>query len=865
MKKTQIISGLAMSAMLVAVTACSDDRGPGRAGEGQISPVLDVDASVVQSRQSRAVTGIGDITVDDLALSLVSADGTVNRTWAGISEFDTDEAFKVGEYTMTASYGSLEDEGFEKPYVTGSSAFTVSDNRTTDVALTASLANSMVTVTYTDEFRNYFSAYSAQIHSAGGAHVDYPAEETRPAYMRPGNIDIFVDLTRPTGESVTLQPASFVAEAKHHYTVTIDVNASSGGAGTAQLVISFDDTVAQEDVVIDLSDELMNAPAPTIDATGFGGGNFEITEGSGVNVPLTASLLAHGGFKSVTLTTQSTSLIAQGWPAEIDLMAATDAQKQTLKNLGLSVKGLWHNPEKMAIVDFTEAVKHIGYVENDNAYGNTSTFTLVVKDELTKTSDPVTFSVNVDRLSVALDNAAELILGQSTAEFDLTTNYPDVKKDLTVEYSNDRGTWNAAPIQEVAPKSRLASDTYRVKVAIPENVNSLWLRATVGSARGNDLQIERVIPEFKIAATAGDIWATKAVVKFESTDASPSVVASSASIYLAEGNGAFTKVASPAVSGVTATVTGLKPGTEYRIKASLTADPENCPNILVFTTEEAAAVPNGDFENLTETRNVSSMEQGGPYTRVLVFGSNMQNHAAFTVKEPVGWGSTNDLTCNLGSSRLNTWYVTPSVYNTSLYWLSTIATQGGMGGQKETPDIYKGLSAHNGSNAMVVRNVSWDPAGAAIEVHKKTAVPDGYYSEKVPATSRTSAGRLFLGSSSNEGAAFTSRPVSLTCWYKYVNDAQDTSEKGMVTVTVLSGETVIGSGSALASAVNDFTQLTVPVTYSNTSLKATKVKISVTSSNHTSEANIKTTAYATLHEQAKRGAILTIDNLTFNY
>lgn len=865
MKKTQIISGFAMSALLMATTACSDDRGPGRAGEGHISPVLDVDATVVQSRQSRAVTGIGDVTVDDLALSLVSADGTVNRTWTGISEFDTEEAFKVGEYTMTASYGSLEDEGFEKPYVSGSATFTVSDHRTSEVSLTASLANSMVTVTCTEEFKKYFTAYGSQVHSAGGAHIGYPADETRPVYVRPGNIDIFVDLTKPNGLSATLQPASFTAEARHHYTVTLDINKNTGGTGDVQLVVSFDDTVAQEDVVIDLSDELMNAPAPTVDATGFGGTNFEITEGSAISVPLSATLLAHGGFRTVTLTTQSTSLIAQGWPAEIDLMAASDAQKQTLRNLGLDVKGLWHNPEKMALVDFSGVVGHIGYVENDNAYGNTSTFTLVVKDELTKTSEPLTFSVNVDRLSIELENPAQLILGQSTAEFDLTTNYPDVKNDLTVEYSNDRGTWNSAAVQEVAPKSRLASDTYRVKVSIPENVNTLWLRATVGPARGNDLQIERVIPEFRIAASSGDIWATRAEVKFESTDADPSLVASSSSIYLAEGNGAFSKVASPVVAGATVTVTGLKPGTEYHIKASLTADPDNCPNILVFTTEEDAAVPNGDFENLTQTRNVTSMEQGGPYTRVQMFGSNMQNHAAFTVKEPVGWGSTNDLTCNLGSSKLNTWYVTPSVYNTSLYWLSTIDTQGGMGGQKETPDIYKGLSAHNGSTAMVVRNVSWDPAGANIDVHKKTAVPSGYYSEKVPATSRTSAGRLFLGSSSDEGAAFTSRPASLTCWYKYVNDAQDTSEKGMVTVTVLSGETVIGSGSALASAANDFTQLTVPVTYSNKSLKATKVKISVTSSNHTSEANIKTTAYATLHEQAKRGAILTIDNLTFNY
>ncbi len=864
MKRTQIISGLAMGALLVATAGCSDDRGPGRAGQGHIAPALDVDRAIVQSRQSRAVTGIGDITAEDLSLALVSTDGTVNRTWASISEFDTSEEFKVGEYTMTASYGSIEDEGFEKPYVSGDATFNVAENRTTEVSITAGLANSMVTVVYTDAFKTYFASYGAKVHSAGGAHIDYPAGETRPVYVRPGNIDIFVDITKPNGVSATLQPASFEAAAKHHYTVTLDVNASTGGIGEAQLIVSFDDTVAAEDVVIDLSDELMNSPAPVVTAD-FAGQNYEITEGSGVSIPLGATLMAQGGLKEVTLTTQSSSLQAQGWPAEIDLMTATEQQRQTLQSLGLSVKGLWHNPEKMAIVDFSDVIRHILYVENDNAFGNTSTFTLVVKDMLTKTSEAMTFSVNVDRLSIALSNPAEVLIGQTSAAFDLETNYGDVKNDLVVECSNDRGTWTPATVTEVVAKSRVASSAYRVTVAIPENVNSLWLRATLGSVKGNDLQFVRIMPEFKIAATAADIWARKATVNFECADAAPASVAAASSIYLAEGSGAFAKVASPVVSGAAVTISGLKPATEYKVKASLTDDPDNCPNILVFTTEAAAGVPNGDFENISETINVASMEQGGPYTRVLLFGGNMQNHAAFTVKEPVGWASTNNQTCNLGASRQNTWYVTPSVYNTTLYWLSTIATQGGMGGQKETPAIYSGLTANSGSNAMVVRNVSWDPSGAEIPVQKKTATPDGYYSETVPNIARTSAGRLFLGTSASEGVEFSSRPISLSCYYKYVNDSQDTSEKGMITVTLLNGSTVIGTGSALATAANDFTQLTVPVTYSNTSLKADRLKISITSSNHTSEANIKTTAYATLHEQTKRGAMLTIDNLTFNY
>ena len=195
-----------------------------------------------------------------------------------------------------------------------------------------------------------------------------------------------------------------------------------------------------------------------------------------------------------------------------------------------------------------------------------------------------------------------------------------------------------------------------------------------------------------------------------------------------------------------------------------------------------------------------------------------------------------------------------------------------------TPDLYRDLTAHSGSNAMVVRNVAWDENGTTPGT-SGGAFNTTYYNTNVPNIANRSAGKLFLGSYSysggsetyTEGVSFASRPSALKGWYKYANDGNDPTETGVVTVTLLNGQKVIATGTARLSAAADYTEFSVPVTYSVTNQKATTLRIMITSSNHASynqseeSAAIKTSVSNGQYESASRGATLTIDNLTFTY
>lgn len=314
----------------------------------------------------------------------------------------------------------------------------------------------------------------------------------------------------------------------------------------------------------------------------------------------------------------------------------------------------------------------------------------------------------------------------------------------------------------------------------------------------------------------------------------------------------------------------MSPETNYNIRARLNGTGITSNTIATLTTEATAQVPNGDFEELEQTISVQSMKQGGNFRSGAI---DYQNTCDFVIKEPQKWASVNAKTCNLSATTQMSWYVTPSTYNNTLSWTSHY----GIVGEKGTPDIYKNIPAQNGNNAMIVRNIAWDTNGST-PAKTGSFFNTTYYNTNVPSIANRSAGKLFLGSYTysngtenyNEGIEFTSRPFTLKGYYKYANDSQDDNEKGMVIVTLLNGEAVIGEGKIELSAQSDYAEFSIPIAYTN-NVKVTKLKIMITSSNHASyiqseeSANIKTTIYNGQKEAISRGAVLTIDNLTFEY
>lgn len=379
---------LTMSLATIMFSSCMNDELGDAERYGTLGVTLNIDESLLDVSAEVIKRNAVSVNTDDFKLILENSDGVV-KTWEKYSEFDSKEQFKVGSYKLVASYSDVNVEGFEKPCYQGLENVEITEAGITNVDLTCTLANSMISISYTDAFKGYFSDYEVAVHSEGNENIIIGKDETRACYVSPKNIYLTMKLVSQTGVTSTFSPGVIVnAQPRHHYKLKLDVN--NGNMGNAQLIISFDDSVVNEDIIIDLSDELMSSPAPEIIAYGFTPSQpLSIIKGEALDTPVEVVINARGGLKEVYLTTDAQNFVSAGLPSEMDLMKATDEQKSIISQLGIDVKGLWNNPETMAKIDFTQLLSQLNISDDVKQ----TSFKLVVVDKYSKQSEPLTLLV----------------------------------------------------------------------------------------------------------------------------------------------------------------------------------------------------------------------------------------------------------------------------------------------------------------------------------------------------------------------------------------------------------------------------------------------------------------------------------------
>lgn len=818
---------------LIAASCQSDEKGLTK-GSGTISPEFTVDYTVNNPRNenSRAEGGSEQASVipsiNDFSFHLVKDDGKYEKTVTGLGEF-TGTQFPVGAYSLEAYYGDIEQEGIDKAYFYGSTTFKVYDGEEAQPALVAMLANTAVSVEYTEAFKNYFTEYSTEVHSSNGtAYVDLTSDNAGWAYLKPGDVSIAITVTKQNGVTGTVEAAKITNAAPGtHYHVTVDAN--GGEVGSETITVSFDASTVLEPIEIPV--DILVTPAPVITPVGFTSGTaIEILEGDAAEGSLKVSVLAEGGLQNVILTTTTPTAAMSALAGDVDLMAATDVQKNALQAVEVECMGLWNNPDKMAVIDFTKMLKYLTVADGVS----THTFAVKVVDKLNKTCEPVVLTVNAPKPVLTISNPAELHFGDATASFDFYYNGKDLENKVVFQVNNAMGVLVNTTIASANP---IGDNLYRVTINIPDSDDDLRVMATYNNTNSDVVTIKRIV---SVVANDYDVWATSAMIQI-----APSSL--------------YNKVSSVSLNGTTrsetfnsmgqCTFTGLTAGTHYNVEVTL----ENGNSYTAsFDTENAVAVPNGDFENIAQTINVSSINQGGTWSSTSHWTAQ-QTTTSYNVSEPTGWASVNAKTCCLSAATQNTWFVVPSTFNTS--------------------------EAQSGSTAMTLRNVGWDLNGSV--PGRSTNTNNTNYSKNSATVANRAAGKLFLGTYSfnssssseayTEGVEFGSRPSALNGFYKYTRDGNDATEQGVVTVTLLNGSTVIATGTANLDPASDFTSFTASLNYSNSKLKATTLKIMITSSNHASynmsdeTSSIKTTDHMSETEQVTRGAQLTVDNLTFTY
>lgn len=647
--------------------------------------------------------------------------------WNSYEEMCKEEfpELRAGTYQAKAWYGDVSKEGFELPYFEGNQEFLIKKGETTPVEVTCYLGNAQVKVNYTEAFKNYFSSYSSVIATSLGNEVEYVKDEARVAYFSPGELVAKVKV-RKSGQAneTTYQAKVFTAEARHIYTLTLDVD-----AGSTTMTVSFSDDVAGEEVHFDVSDAALNAPAPYFKANGFEENvPLEPIEGVKQEQAVTAYVNAVAGIKSCILTTTSEYLSGKGWPNMVDLVVPGE-HTALLSQMGLQTKGLEGNRAQMAQVDFTALIEnlpkggsHIFKLEATDEYGKVSDKSLV----LTVTPQGCEFSVTATSVKAPFNG--------NTCQVNVSFKDGNL---ANVHFHLAEGNKEALELVRSELVSEGELKTYTVYLKAPETVKFMNPFKISASYLSYNKETDALPVGIGILVdNPGDVWAKRAVFHvYNATDLA------SVKLQKQQGN-SWTDVTTEVSGSYSLVAKGLDSGTALTFHAVEGDESSNSVNV---TTEEELQVPNAGFEDFYDEY---------VWTGINVAGGNVDMYTFYPYAKgetDPWWSSRNALTtAKEGAGSWSYYYI---VYPATTYVNSSWAASSKVG----LPTV-----PCSGEKSAEIVSIGWGEGSTCTT---------GWLLGNKMSCEKTIAGALFIGAYTNgeehHGHEFSSRPQKMTFSYRF--------------------------------------------------------------------------------------------------
>lgn len=789
------------------LSSCSEETEIERLGAARLTPSVAVDPSIVNC--DGKMFNLSELVPqpDDLGFSLIADDGRYAHTWSSIADYPVTEPLRPGAYTAVAFYGSEYNEGFDTPNFYGFQHINLASGDAKDITITASLASAMVKLNVGDNLKSGFSDCGILLHSEGFSYLRYSAKELRPAFIHPGNVNIAVSVITASGEAATIEIAeNYPMKARHLY--EIELSGDNGDEPTITVTVN-----GTEAGSVRITRALLQAPALTVTPYGLNGnGELNISEGDSPDQALGFNI-SQADATSLVLTTIDGSLTDDRWPAQIDLADADDTQLSALESKGLRLTR--NSSGAITAVDLTDVVKHLRYRQGQSS----SQFILMARSATGKMSEPASVHINLEPVEIAVKSVSDIIIGVNAAEIIVISHNGDIENNIVVEANtgtvSGQASWNECPITNIEKRGE---SEYAVRFSAPEGtIAQLPVRVIYCGNVMAETTVKRVAPDFSFEV---DAYALSAVIKINAAgNEIRDLICSLIKIYV---DGKQTTVGKREGDEGYCMVGSLQPSHTYTIKATLLDNPsaDDFTKEVTFSTESTLSIKNSDFEDHGDGVRFKNLPSGGRYSQSIVDIFNQQNFTTYQLDVPRNWANTNAKTFCTEARNLNTWYLNPSVFS-------------------DIDNVANFVS-------VVLQSVAWDLDGEKIPDYRQQQNQFIAYNPNVPFIRRRAAGKVFLGSyefnpatgqeTYMEGINFGSRPVAVNGNYHFSPCSADLSDAGLVKVEVLGivngQETVIASSSKELPAALTFTAFTVPLTYNYFGVKATKLKIMLSSSRH---------------------------------
>ena len=149
----------------ITLTGCERENEQ-TANQGRLNLRLAVDTNV-ENMVTRATADEETLPdINDFSITVLQ-NNNVQLSWNKYADFTDGTEIAAGNYTLKATYGNIETQGFGAPYYEGAKEFSIKKNESTNISVICYLANVKVTTEYTELFKKYFTDYTVNIRPAG--------------------------------------------------------------------------------------------------------------------------------------------------------------------------------------------------------------------------------------------------------------------------------------------------------------------------------------------------------------------------------------------------------------------------------------------------------------------------------------------------------------------------------------------------------------------------------------------------------------------------------------------------------------------------------------------------------------------------
>jgi hypothetical protein len=188
--------------------------------------------------------------VEDFMVIICNNSGQVIQTFDRASDMPPEIELDPGQYYVAAHSNNDLGAAFENPYYYGESdLFSIIPGGQLSVTVNCELANSMVTIVYSEQVRTNYTDYTTTVSSSAGSLI-FTAQETRPGYFHPLPLTISVLLTWQKGdgsiETKTLSGNIPDPRPRKNYEIHID---ASPAQGASSLLIYVDENTDPVEII----------------------------------------------------------------------------------------------------------------------------------------------------------------------------------------------------------------------------------------------------------------------------------------------------------------------------------------------------------------------------------------------------------------------------------------------------------------------------------------------------------------------------------------------------------------------------------------------------------------------------------------